>query len=263
MPYAAGGAPEAGRPRRPPSPADSGRPASARRIDSPAGSGHGGLDELRRALGGKPPRGAETPRGGDRGDARTLAVKYDKSGTPCRDFKEAVELCEEAEIPGFLVRGPRTAGWVLKFLAEQGTPLQRHTRFKSEAHLSTSDPGVAQHEQICKLLQVGATFDQLDMCNLAMVELLCRELQMIEEKYSEKLRSQNGLSEEAHLFLGTNTARGNVCMDPRLREWISGELRDEAAIAKERRKAREERQLLRTPTTEADAKGGGRGNPKK
>ncbi len=124
------------------------------------------------------------------------------------------------------------------------------------------DPRIAQHEQICKLLQVGATFDQLDMCNVTMVELLCRELQMIEEKYADRLRSQHEMSEEAHLLLGTRSSRGNVCMDPALREWISSELRDEAAIAKERRKAREERQLQRPPPADAEAKGGGRGNKK-
>ena len=87
--------------------------------------------------------------------------------------------------------------------------------------MSDADPGIVQHGNLCKLLQVGATFDQLDMMNCAMVELMCRELQMIEERYAEKLRTQNDFSEESHLFLGTHSLRGNVCMDPALREWIS------------------------------------------
>ena len=229
------------------------------------------MDELRQALGGGVGRrGNLTPRSdAARGDARTLPVKYDKTGTPGRDYKEAVALCSESEIKGFIVRGPRTASWVLQFLAEQGSPLQRHTRFKVEARLSSSDPGVSQHENLCKLLQVGLTFDQLDMSNLAMVELMCRELQMIEEKYSDRLRSTNEMSDESHLYLGTHSSQGNVCMAPALRAWISSELKDEAAINKERRKAREERQVLRAPPAKEKpqdgnpGKGGGKGADKK
>ncbi len=236
-----------------------------RRIQRPVPEG--GLDELRQALGGGAGRrGNVTPRiAAEQGDARTLSVKYDKSGTPCRDYKEAVELCSETEIQGFIVRGPRTAAWVLRFLAEQGSPIQRHTRFKVEARLSSTDPGVSQHENLCKLLQVGLTFDQLDMTNLAMVELMCRELQMIEEKYSDRLRSTNDMSDEVHLFLGTHSSQGNVCMDPALRAWISTELKDEAAINKERRRAREERQLQRAPPARETPQGGdpGKGGGKK
>ena len=94
-----------------------------------------------------------------------------------------------------------------------------------------------------------------------MAELMCRELQMIEERYAERMRTASEFSDEAHLFLGTHSSRGNVCMAPSLREWISSEMRDEAAIMKERRKAREERLLLRAPaaaaTTPAAGSGGG------
>lgn len=222
----------------------------------------GGIDALRDALEGRRADGAARGDFGathETGDARTLPVRYDTSGVPSRGFKEAVELCSQSEIPGFLVRGPRTARWVLNFLAEQGSPLQRHTRFKTDAKLSSSDPGMAQHEQLCKLLQTGACFDQYDMTNSAMVELICRELQMIEERYSSRLHGASELSEEAHLFLGTHSSRGNVCMDPALRDWIAGQLRDDASIAKERRKAREERQMQRAPHGE----GGGKKGPGK
>ncbi len=90
---------------------------------------------------------------------------------------------------------------------------------------------------------------------------MCRELQMIEERYSERLRSTNEMSEESHLFLGTHSSRGNVCMDPALREWIATELKDEAAISKERRKACEERHLQHAPPHKAD-KGRGKGGEK-
>ena len=49
--------------------------------------------------------------------------------------------------------------------------------------------------------------------------------------------------DETHLFLGTAETRGNVCVAPLLQNWIGEELAKEAAAAKERRKAREERAL--------------------
>jgi hypothetical protein len=44
---------------------------------------------------------------------------------------------------------------------------------------------------------------------------------------------------------GTGKVRGNLCVCPALQDWISEELRKESAVLKERRKAREERSLLR------------------
>ena len=44
-------------------------------------------------------------------------------------------------------------------------------------------------------------------------------------------------------MLGTNQARGNLPICPALSEWITEELRKEAAVLKERRKAAGERRL--------------------
>lgn len=73
----------------------------------------GGVDALRAALDGYP--GATGGRGGEdppheTGDARTLPVRYDSSGARSRGFKEAVDLCSQSEIPGFLVRAHERPG---------------------------------------------------------------------------------------------------------------------------------------------------------
>ena len=215
------------------------------------------MEELRVALGGglgaqAPRAGAAPGRLGPETDARVLPVAMDGSGQQYREFREAVQLCEQMVITAFVVKGPRTALWVLKFIVENGgTPLGRFSRFRIDAGVSMTDPGVAQLESLYKLLQVAMTVDQLDGSNLAVIELICREIQMIEGKYSDRLTARAGaLSQESHLFLGTTMAQGNVCMCPALREHIASELRDEASILKERRKAREERQQQRPPPGE-------------
>ena len=70
---------------------------------------------------------------------------------------------------------------------------------------------------------------------------------MIEEKYKDKVfgaASEQGL--EAQLFSGA-THRSGLCICPALAEWIAAELKGEAAILKERRKAREEMTLTKAP----------------
>lgn len=207
-----------------------------------------GLEALAAAIRG-PPGGGTAPAGrAGAGDARTLPVKFETDGSQYREFREAVGLCEQIEIERFVVQGPRTAMWVMRFICENGgTPLGRHTKFKSDAGLTAADPGVVTHEHLCKLLQTALTVDQLDGSNSATIELICRELQLIEEKYGDRLRSKDAFAEEGEYFMRTSVGQANVCMCPALRTWISEEVRSDAAILKERRKAREERELARAP----------------
>ena len=84
---------------------------------------------------------------------------------------------------------------------------------------------------------------------------------MVEENYSDRLRSRDSFHEDSDLFLKTTTGYGATCMSPQLREWISEQMKSEASIMKERRRAREERQLQRAPgdTAHAEPKGKGSG----
>ena len=56
-------------------------------------------------------------------------------------------------------------------------------------------------------------------------------------------KDQPDLAVDTHLFLGGGSVRGNTCVQASLAEWLALELSREAAILKERRKAREERNL--------------------
>ena len=49
--------------------------------------------------------------------------------------------------------------------------------------------------------------------------------------------------DDTHLLLGTHETRNNVGIAPALSKWLGEELAKESLAAKERRKAREERQL--------------------
>jgi hypothetical protein len=232
------------------------RPAAAAGAALPAG-----LAALAAALqGGGAAAGQSAAAAADQGDARTLPVRYEESGVQYREFREAVMMSREARIDHFVVQGPRTTKWVLAFMLENGgTPLGRHGKFKADTGLSSSDPGIVTHEHLCKILQTAVTVDQLDVTNSASMELVCREIQMIEEKYADKLKTKDPLHEDGDYFMRMSMGQSNVCMCPALREWIGEQMKVDSSILKERRKAREERQLQRAPP-EPHGKGAGKKN---
>ena len=104
-----------------------------------------------------------------------------------------------------------------------------------------------QHDLLTKVLQTMLQYDQLDLSNLASVELMFRELQGIEEKHADKFSKDASADAagERQLFLGSDYSPVMVC--PSLKEWMAEQLKSEAMIMKERRKAREERNLARGP----------------
>eukprot|EP00972_Heterocapsa_arctica_P014940 2201521-Heterocapsa_arctica.AAC.1 len=75
--------------------------------------------------------------------------------------------------------------------------------------------------------------------NLAISEVLVRRMQLIEEAIAENPDAPNW--EGAAHFMGTDERRGSALMAPSLRSHVAGKLQNEAAILKERRKAKEAR----------------------
>ena len=80
---------------------------------------------------------------------------------------------------------------------------------------------------------------------MASAEYVLRQVQLIEERYKEKVvGAANESHIEAALYAGLQNRTG-LCICPSLSEWIATEMRGEAAVMKERRKAREERALAK------------------
>ena len=86
-----------------------------------------------------------------------------------------------------------------------------------------------------------------------MAEMIMREIMVIEEKYRDRLgqkeSSNSAIAGELALFRGMEQ-RQCLCIHPELIAYIGEELKKEALILKERRKAREERNLLKPPKPE-------------
>lgn len=132
--------------------------------------------------------------------------------------------------------GPDAGSWGLRLGASPSV---------ESCKLQPTDAPAMEHECWSKVLQTLLTYDQVDVTNLAGVEMIVRNLQRIEEKRKFKLCSVDDAGEGA-LFMGaTSGVRTGSIICPRPTEWIGSEMQKEAMVAKERRKAREERALSR------------------
>eukprot|EP00959_Pyramimonas_sp_CCMP1952_P205633 4300270-Pyramimonas_sp.AAC.1 len=126
----------------------------------------------------------------------------------------------------------------------------------TEWEMAEDDPITRERALLCRILELAVCYDQVNVGELAHLEMTARRLQLLEEKVVELSFKPKGNDKkdkdksrvlddrvENNLFLGAQESRGNVCVCPLLSTWIADELKAEAAVAKERRKAREERAL--------------------
>ena len=242
-----------------------GLPGGAPGLPAPAAAAGGddGLAALRDALGAGLPRiGGERARDDDgyvtpgrpTRDARVLPLRNDEAGQRHREFRAVVPLLSEDDCADWPVRGPRTARWCARHMLEHaGSPIAWHTKWVHEAKLQPDHPSAVSHETACRLLQVLGCYDQVDISNSAGAEIIARQIQLLEEKHRDcgggggKGGDSSGASMDSHLYMGSSSSRGGLCVCPLLSDWIADELRRESAVMKERRKAREERSANRPP----------------
>ena len=208
----------------------------------------GGHAALVQALGGQ-----DGGDGASHDDARTLPISRDVDGHRFKEFRSAVQDSKQSEFGDWPVAGPRAVKYVItQMLDHGGSALGHHQAWRVACKLQPTDAPAMEHEAWSKVLQTMMTYDQLDVSNLASAEMVVRALQRIEEKHKFKLTSTDDAGEGA-LFMGsTGGTRVGSIISPKLTEWIGTEMQKEALVAKERRKAREERALSRKGDKEAE-----------
>ena len=128
-----------------------------------------------------------------------------------------------------------------------------HTEWRTEWELETMSDRCRHHEFFCRVLETMVCYDQTNAPNLAAAELIYQQLRLIEEQQCEDSAAagtkKDGKTDkvaadsETSVFMGTRAARSGISACPALTEWFAEQPRAEAAVATERRKAREERAL--------------------
>ena len=141
--------------------------------------------------------------------------------------------------------------WCLGFLKWEGRTLElHHERFKMVANLKSNSWGVVEHKEICMFLTYLATYDQVDPANVAAAEAMFRRLQTVEFSYIEKVKTLEAnnasgsrlTAEEQAIFGGLAQSDSSLMIAPSLLDHARSEAERAASLAKNLRKAREERE---------------------
>ncbi len=130
--------------------------------------------------------------------------------------------------------------------------------WRSVGRLNETDSQVIHHEALCGIFELSPCYDHVDACNFASLDLLVCQIQTTEECLKDKLMSSDDLVVDHYLMSGA-PSRSNLCICPMLLQWVVAEAANTSAVLEERRKAREERALLK-PTFQAKGKAGGGGS---
>ena len=147
---------------------------------------------------------------------RTLKMSYNVMGEPKITLKDLSMQCKEVPVK-WVLPGPRTSKWCISYLSIEGLGVEgHHERFR----------------QICNLRCAGAF--------------------SIEFSYAERARDAESRAVGGKLSLEEQTSFGGMTRQfstlmicPQLLEHVKSETEREASLAKNLRKAREEREATR------------------
>lgn len=181
-------------------------------------------------------------------DLRVLPVSFDSQGVRRKEFNLAVAQMNDAEPMGggLQLDGPTTVLNVAKNLRDQAmTPTSFHEFWLRTADIPKGDRSVYEHECLSRVMESLVTIDQLNLAALQGAELICRRMQVIREAH--RVSPTNPDYSSADYFMGWRYRRGAHAVDNQLAAHVAKEMRDDAAILKEARKAKEEAQNRRRP----------------
>ena len=156
--------------------------------------------------------------------------------------------------------GPRTSKWCVNYLAIENLGFEgHHERFRQVTKADASSWGIQEHFQVSVALRQALLVDQLDPYNLLSIEIQFRRLQTIEYSYSEKAKDLEAKAVGGRLSLEEQTTFGGIARQystlmicPQLLDHVKIETEKEANLAKNLRKAREEREAARKGSEEGE-----------
>lgn len=185
-------------------------------------------------------------------DFRSTPITLDSLGRPEVSLKDAAQKSFERQVR-WTMTGPRTTKWCLNYLVVEGLGLEgHHERVRTLCKLDSTSWGMQEHFQVSMFLRYCLQIDQLNSHNLMSVEAMFRRLQTIEFGYAEKAREVEAKGagsrlalEEQQVFGGLTRHASTLMICPELLDYVKSETEREAALSKNLRKAREERELAR------------------
>ena len=185
-------------------------------------------------------------------DHRIVGQEFDTLGRPECSLKDAAAKFAEVSTQWNLT-GPRTSRWCISYLAVEALGFEgHHERFRALCKVEASSWGIQEHYQLSMIAKHALQVDQLDGFNNLCLEVIFRRLQTIEYSYAERARELEAKAvggrlslEEQQTFGGVTRQASTLMVCPDLLDFVKGEVERDANLAKNLRKAREERELAR------------------
>ena len=179
-------------------------------------------------------------------DIRILPVSFDGQGVRRREFSNAVMLLEDVSPQGggLQLEGPATVLKFVKMLRDSSqTPSTFHEFWIRTSEIPKGDRSVYEHECLARILESMLTVDQLHVSSLQSAELLSRRMLVIREAHKTSPGAPDYSA--ADITMGWRFRRGAQGVVPEMSAYVAQELKNEAAVMKEARKAKEEAKLRR------------------
>lgn len=208
-------------------------------------------------------------KGKELGDVRLLGDHRDAACKRRLDLQAAVALMHAPEDKEFPIAGTRAAKELHESISEgPGNLLSYHAEWLRLSGVSGKSSSAHIHRNICEILRLFHSYDQIDASSLSGAETLCRWLIQVElaVERSPTAPDYAGLD----IVAGTATLPDGRASTHKFNEWVSSRLKERTSIWKQERLYRQEKKLTRggrggavEDTDEDDDEGGRRFNKKK
>ena len=196
------------------------------------------------------------------GDVRTLGDHTDDAGQRVLHLTEAVALMRDTEQKGFPLAGIRS---VKEFLDSVGAGPGNMTSYQAEwERLSGVGEGSAVnhvHRNLCEVLRLMHSWDQVDLSMMASAELIVRWLIQTEIAVERNPRHPDYSGLDIVISAPVN-AVGRASTS-KFNTWVTDRLKERATIWKQERLYREEQKQSRKGDGKKGEEGDGKGPKKK
>ncbi|CAE8724937.1 unnamed protein product [Polarella glacialis] len=177
-------------------------------------------------------------------DVRVLPVTFDAGDERWKSLEDAVPLYYEEDFEDYPLGGPRTMAHTVRQLKRMSMSfLQQHEAWVRKSGIRSADRAVHEHLAICRCLHLLATYDQVNMPNIAGAEALNRRRALIENAYSGHPESPS--YEGSDDFLGIKESSDGTVIDPALSQHVSQRQTARAQIQVANYKAMEARENMK------------------
>ncbi|CAE7708857.1 AMY1.1 [Symbiodinium sp. CCMP2592] len=191
-------------------------------------------------------------------DIRLLPISFDAQGVRRKEFSTAVSLMDDdpPQGGGLQLSGPSSALKLLKDMRDQQfTPSTFHEHWLRTSEIPRGDRSTYEHECLSRIMDAMIMVDQLNVPALQSAELIFRRLQVIRQAH--RASPSNPDYSSADHYMGWKYKKTAAGVDSDLSAYVAGELKNEAAILKEARKAKEEQEARRRGKAKAKAQADG------